>query len=173
MIRFIVYLSVFIVSTFLSVVTAQNKAKIPCSSQEYSQFNFWVGNWDVYDTQNKLIGHNKVVQVPNACAIQENWTSKTSKSKGTSYNYYNKVDNSWNQVWVDNSGFSLTLKGTYNDNRMTLKSSIIKSNKGDYYNQIIWTKNNDGSVMQVWNYIDERQTIIKEVFKGIYKKHQN
>ena len=173
MIRFIVYLSVFIISSFFSIITAQNKTNVPCSSQEYSQFNFWVGDWDVYNIHNKLIGHNKILKVPNACAIQENWTSKTSNNKGTSYSYYNKVDNSWNQIWIDNFGFSLTLKGTYKDNRMTLRSSVIKNDKGDYYNQIIWTKNNDGSVTQVWNYIDERQTIIKEVFKGIYKKHQN
>lgn len=173
MIRIIVYITLFTFSTLFSVVNAQNKATKPCSSSEYSQFNFWVGNWDVYDTNNKLIGTNNVVKLSNACAIQENWVSKTSKSKGTSYNYYNKSDNSWNQLWVDNSGFSLELKGQYNQSKMILKSNLIKSKNGDFYNQITWTKNTDGSVTQIWDYMDQNHKKIKEVFKGIYKKQQN
>ncbi len=55
---------------------------------------------------------------------------------------------------------------------MILKSSLIKSDKGNYYNQITWTKNNDGSVTQVWDYLNENHKKIKEVFRGIYKKHQ-
>lgn len=172
MIRVIVYVTVFIISAFFSVITAQNETSIPCSSPEYAQFDFWVGNWDVYDANDKLIGHNNVVRVPNACAIQENWSSETSKSEGTSYNYYNKTDNSWNQVWIDNSGFSLELKGHFKNNAMVLKSNLIKSNKCNYYNLITWTKNNDGSVTQVWDYINENHKKIKEVFRGIYKKHQ-
>ena len=173
MIRIIVYITIFTLSTFLSVVNAQNKVTKPCNSPEYSQFNFWVGNWNVYDSNDKLIGTNNVVKLTNACAIQENWVSKSSKSKGTSYNYYNKTDNSWNQLWVDNSGFSLELKGHYDKNAMILKSKLVKSKSGDFYNQITWTNNKDGSVTQVWDYLDENHQKIKEVFKGIYKKQRN
>lgn len=172
MIRVIVYTTIFIITAFFSMANAQTKTTIPCSSPEYAQFNFWVGNWDVYNTDNKLIGRNHVKQVPNACAIQENWSSETSKSQGTSYNYYNKTDNTWNQLWIDNTGFSLNLKGHYKDNVMTLKSELIKSEKGNFYNQITWTKNSDGSVTQVWDYLDENHQKLKEVFRGIYKKHK-
>ncbi|WP_299125529.1 hypothetical protein [uncultured Tenacibaculum sp.] len=173
MARFIIYVTLFTLSTIFSVVNAQNKAVKPCSSPEYSQFDFWVGNWNVYDTKNNLIGTNNIIKLSNACAIQENWVSKTSKSKGTSYNYYNKSDNSWNQLWIDNTGFSLDLKGHYDANRMILKSKLIKSQNGDFYNQITWTKNPDGSVTQIWDYVDKNHQKIKEVFKGIYKKQEN
>ena len=173
MARFIIYVTLFTLSTIFSVVNAQNKAIKPCSSTEYSQFDFWLGNWNVYDTKNNLIGTNNIIRLSNACAIQENWVSKTSKNKGTSYNYYNKSDNSWNQLWVDNTGFSLELKGHYDTNKMVLKSKLIKSKNGDFYNQITWTKNSDGSVTQVWDYIDKNHKKIKEVFKGFYKKQEN
>lgn len=173
MARIIIYVSIFIISTFFSIVNAQNSSKVPCSDAEYSQFDFWVGDWNVYNTNGKLIGTNKIVRVPNACAIQENWASKASKSQGTSYNYYNKTDKSWNQVWIDNSGFSLELKGAYSNNQMSLKSKLINSPKGKYYNLITWTKNNDGSVTQVWDYLDENNKKLKEVFRGIYKKDEN
>ncbi|CAL2083456.1 hypothetical protein [Tenacibaculum sp. 190524A02b] len=170
MVRVIVYVTVFIIATFFSKIKAQNQSQIPCSSIEYSQFNFWIGKWNVYNTKGELIGINNIVKTPNACAIQENWESKSSKSKGTSYNYYNKKDNSWNQVWIDNSGFSLVLKGNFENEKMILKSDLITGEKGTYKNVIEWKKNEDNSVTQTWNYTDEQGKIIKEVFKGIYKK---
>ncbi|WP_440122551.1 hypothetical protein [Tenacibaculum sp. Ill] len=53
---------------------------------------------------------------------------------------------------------------------MTLKSDLVKNEKGNYYNQITWTKNKDGSVTQVWNFLNEDLKKTKEVFRGIYKK---
>lgn len=172
MIRIIIYISIFVITLFSTVVSAQNTQKIPCTAKEYSQFNFWLGNWEVYNTDGKLIGTNNVVNIPNACGIQENWASKTSPSQGTSYNYYNQNDNSWNQLWIDNSGFSLELKGAFKNNQMILKSPVINSKKGNYYNVVTWTKNDDGSVTQVWDYMSEEHKKIKEVFRGIYKKKE-
>ncbi len=149
---------------------SQNKSKTPCTTAAYKQFDFWVGSWNVYDAKNNLIGKNNVVKMKNACAIQENWSSKTSTSKGTSYNYYNAIDKSWNQVWVDNAGGSLILKGFYKHNKMVLKSNLISGKKGAYYNQITWFKNSDGSVTQLWELLDVDNTSFNEIFRGTYKK---
>ena len=118
----------------------------------------------------KLVGTNKLVKMQSNCVMQENWVSKNGPSKGTSYNYYNKTDNTWNQVWVDNSGFSLVLKGNLIDGEMVLKSNIIQGKKGKYYNQITWSKNKDNTVTQVWEYFNIEGKLISEAFRGIYKK---
>lgn len=170
MIRVLTLLLLLTLSLVSGKLNAQNNSKIPCQEKEYSQFDFWLGNWKVYDTKGKLIGTNNIVKLPNACGMQENWTSKTSPSKGTSYNYYNKSDNSWNQVWIDNSGFSLNLKGNYTDNKMVLKSTLVKGKKGNFHHRITWSKNSDGSVTQVWDYVSPAGKIIQEAFRGIYKK---
>ncbi|MGG8496244.1 hypothetical protein ACQY1Q_07485 [Tenacibaculum sp. TC6] len=170
MIRVIVYLTVFIVSTFFSILFAQNKVETPCSSIEYSQFDFWVGKWKVYNDTGKLIGNNTVVKMPNACAIQENWTSETSKSKGTSYNYFDKKDNSWHQVWIDNGGGSLVLKGKFEKGVMVLMSDFVQDKIQKYRNKISWQLNKDKSVTQEWVWVDEKGKEIKKLFKGIYKK---
>ena len=170
MARLITYF-LFLITVFISSnIIGQNQTKSPCSGEKYSQFDFWEGSWNVYNTQNKLIGTNKLIKMQNNCVMQENWESKTSQSRGTSYNYYNKTDDSWNQVWVDNSGFSLVLKGNLVNGKMILKSDIIKTNKGNYINKITWSKNNDGSVTQVWEYVNEQGKVISEAFRGIYKK---
>lgn len=152
-----------------NTINAQNSKKTPCSGEKYNQFDFWEGNWNVYDTSDKLIGTNKLIKMQSNCVMQENWVSNTSSSKGTSYNYYNKADDSWNQVWVDNSGFSLVLKGKLIDGKMVLKSDLIKSKTGNYYNRVTWSKNKDNSVTQLWEYLNSDGKIISEAFKGIYK----
>ena len=170
MIRIFTYLVVFLMLIFSNVITGQNQKKTPCSGEKYSQFDFWEGSWNVYDTSNNLIGTNKLVKMQSNCVMQENWVSNSGPSRGTSYNYYNKVDDSWNQVWIDNTGFSLVLKGKIIDKKMVLRSDLIITEKGNYYNQITWSKNNDNSVTQLWQYINEKDEVISEVFKGIYKK---
>lgn len=168
--RVITYFIIFLMLFFSNIVTSQNTEKVPCSGEKYSQFDFWEGSWTVYNTKGNVVGTNKLVKMQSNCVMQENWVSKSGPSRGTSYNYYNKIDDSWNQVWIDNSGFSLVLKGKSIDGKMVLKSDLITSEKGNYYNQITWSKNDDNSVTQLWQYVNEKDEIISEVFRGIYKK---
>ena len=170
MIRIITSLFVYLMLFFSSILQAQVVKKVPCSGEKYQQFDFWVGDWNVYDTSNKLIGTNKLVKMQNNCVLQENWVAENSPSKGTSYNYYNKSDDSWNQVWIDNAGGSLVLKGKLIDGKMILKSDLIISKKGNYYNRITWSKNKDNSVTQVWETLNKEGQLISEAFRGIYKK---
>lgn len=170
MMRTITYLIVFLMLSFSNILTSQNTQKTPCSGEKYTQFDFWEGNWNVYNKAGKLLGTNNIVKMQSNCVMQENWTSKVGPSRGTSYNYYNKNNDSWNQLWVDNSGFSLILKGKLIDGKMVLKSELATSKQGNYYNRITWSKNEDNSVTQVWEYLNEKDKIISEAFRGIYKK---
>lgn len=164
-------LFVFFISIFTYTMHAQDTKKAPCSTEEYKQFDFWVGIWDVYDTKDKLIGTNSVVQMPNACTIQENWESKVGPSKGTSYNYYDVKDNSWNQLWIDNVGGILKLKGKLVGKNMILKSEITKGKNGDIYNQITFFNNTDGTVTQLWEVLDKNHKVLQELFRGKYIKN--
>lgn len=155
----------------LSVQFAQSQTpKIPCDTDKHNEFNFWVGDWNVFDVDGKLIGTNNILKMQSNCVMQENWESKVSASKGTSYNYVNLTDTSWNQVWIDNSGFSLVLKGNLKNGSMILKSELIKNQQGEYYNRVTWTPNKNGSVTQLWELISKEGKVIREAFRGIYKK---
>lgn len=163
----IILLLTLIGSLSLNAQNVNESENCACCTENHKAFDFWVGNWNVYNTENIIIGHNKIVKMQDNCVLQENWTSKNST--GTSYNYYNSADDSWNQVWIDNSGFSLVLKGNIEDTKMVLKSDIIKGDK-TYYNKITWSKIDDVTVSQVWEIFDENNTLLKELFRGIYKK---
>ncbi|CAL2058969.1 hypothetical protein [Tenacibaculum sp. 190524A05c] len=173
MVRVITVLVMLVLSYFFGKLDAQNSNTTPCSSPEYQQFDFWVGNWNVYDTKDQLIGKNKIVPMPNACTIQENWTSQNGKSLGTSYSYYNASDKKWHQLWIDNKGFVLETEGNFQGNKMILTSKLIESPKGKYYNRITWVNNSDGTVTQIWDYLSTDGKIIQQAFKGIYKKNNS
>lgn len=140
-----------------------------CCSEEYSKFDFWLGDWNVYDTTGTLVGENTIVKLEDNCIVNEHWKGKGGVT-GRSYNYYNQSDSTWNQLWLDNKGSSLELKGTAEEDKMILKSKLIKGKKVAWYaNKITWTKNEDNSVTQIWEIVDENDKVLSVAFVGIYR----
>lgn len=140
-----------------------------CCSEAQKAFDFWMGDWVVYDTTGNKIGENKILSMQNHCVLQENWTS--ANSTGTSYNYYNQQDKSWNQLWVDNRGNPLVLKGNFSGGKMVMRDALSKQSNGQMaFNQISWEQQADGSVIQLWLVLDEEGKQLRQLFKGIYKK---
>lgn len=164
--------TLFFIVFGLSLSHGQNSQKAPCDTDKHNEFNFWVGDWNVYDTKGNLIGTNKILKMHSNCVMQENWESKASPNKGTSYNYVNLADNTWNQLWVDNSGYSLELKGNLENGSMILKSKLQKGPNGEFYNRVTWTPNKDGSVTQLWEVLSKENKVMQEAFRGIYKKKE-
>jgi len=119
------------------------------------------------------VGTNIIISMQNSCLIQENWTS--NNETGTSYTFYNKIDSTWNQIYIDNSGTVLQLKGSFKNNKMVLNSEKIKIVKANFYyiNKITWEKDSSGNVSQKWEIIDEKETVLQVVFDGIYKRKLN
>ncbi len=166
-----IHLVVLIILTCITHSFAQNGKPSPCSSENHQAFDFWIGDWNVYNTKGKIIGTNEVVKLQDGCVLQENWVASNTTNTGTSYNYFDSTDNTWNQVWISNTGNVLNLKGNINkDGDMVLKSKLMNGKKGKYYNQITWSKNNDGSVTQRWDILNENNKLINTAFEGIYKK---
>jgi hypothetical protein len=161
---------IVLVNSYISHSQQTDTKQCPCCTEAHQAFDFWVGEWTVYDTSGNIVGTNSIQKDYDNCVLREQWKS-SKNSRGTSYNYYNLTDKTWNQVWIDNSGFSLTLKGNYYDNKMILKSALLDGKKGKYYNQITWKKNPDKSVTQTWSIFDINGELVQEAFNGIYKKN--
>lgn len=138
----------------------------PCQSPEQRHFDFWVGDWEVFDTLGNKIGENKIQQIENGCSLQESWKG-TSGSNGTSLNYFDPSDSSWNQLWLDNSGGILKLKGKIEKPGLLRMSSEPSNGQ---INQITWTQQENDDVTQQWDILKEDGTLIQTIFLGIYKK---
>jgi len=151
-------------------VSQKSNTSCACCTQVHKQFNFWIGDWNVYDTAGVKIGENSIVHLESNCVLNEHWTS-ASGSTGSSYNYYNVSDSTWNQVWVDSKGGNLVLKGRLQEDKMIMKSALQKGISGnEYFNRITWTPNQDGSVSQLWEVLNKENEVISVAFLGTYKR---
>jgi hypothetical protein len=151
----------FLLTTSLSF----GQAKCACCTAPYQQFDFWVGNWNVYDTAGNKVGENEVAKLEDGCLITEHWQGAQGDT-GRSSNYYNPSDSTWNQLWVSNTGTVLLLKGHGSANRMTM-TGPVHDGAAD---RITWTKNGDGSVTQQWDRVDAGGKTVSVLFNGRYAK---
>src|SRR6185295_14735455 len=104
---------------------AQNPLpKSPCvTNPVYRQFDFWIGQWDVYGKNGKKAGDSKIDLILDSCIILENWKSANTSQgvyyAGRSFNTYNSTTKQWQQTWVDNVGGSTEfLEGHFENNQM-------------------------------------------------------
>ena len=149
-----------------SLFSAQQK---PCTAQEYRQFDFWIGAWEVKDINGKVVGNNKIFPILEGCALSENWTS-IAGNPGTSYNFYDHAENKWHQTWIDQTGGALYLDGGLVGSNMVLKGYRPSNDEGNALHQITWTPMPDGRVKQHWQVSSNEGKIWKDVFIGFYNK---
>lgn len=146
----------------------------PCSAPEYRQFDFWVGEWDVYHaTADTIVGTNHIKNILGGCVIEENWTGGGG-SIGKSFNTYNPADSTWNQVWVDNGGSTLNFKGRYADNVMQMRGETIsRRTGGKVLFEMSYTHDPEkGTVRQVWKSSTDEGENWNTIFDGIYRKKE-
>ncbi|OUR92200.1 hypothetical protein A9Q87_06885 [Flavobacteriales bacterium 34_180_T64] len=154
---------------FTTVLSAQNNT-CKCCADKNSEFDFWVGTWTVTNPDGTAAGTNVIDKIQDNCILRENWKSAKGKFTGTSTNFYNNKAKQWEQLWIDNQGGSLHLKGNRVANQMILQTDEEKNKEGrPFYHRVTWTLNEDGSVRQYWETITNGKDITV-AFDGLYKK---
>jgi tetratricopeptide (TPR) repeat protein len=92
----------------------------PCMAQPHArEFDFWIGEWNVYITHTKtVVGHSVIQVVSGGCSILENWTS--AASSGKSLNFVDPANNKWRQTWVGSyaNGIQDFVNGEYTNGAM-------------------------------------------------------
>lgn len=92
---------------FVDAMESMKEQASPCKYHEknprYREFDFWVGDWDVYGKGGAMAGRSHVELILGDCVVNENWTDVFGNS-GKSYNKFNQFLKRWEQYWVDQSG---------------------------------------------------------------------
>jgi hypothetical protein len=115
---------VAIVSGKMSAASAiQGQGSKPCSAPQYHQFDFWLGDWDVFDNDpHTLVARAKVSSILDGCVLLEEY-EQTDGLKGKSFSIYDASRDVWHQSWVTNRGQLLWMEGHYANNEMVLIGS--------------------------------------------------
>jgi len=153
------------------MLSAQTQA--PCSTDAHRQFDFWVGEWDVYHTTaDTIVGANVIKSILNGCVVEENWTGGTG-FVGKSFNTYNPVDSTWNQVWVDGSGATYHFSGKYQDGQMALKGASTTARGKVLFTLTFQPDRVADTVRQVWKMSTDNGAKWQTLFDGTYRRKKS
>lgn len=141
----------------------------PCSWDEYRQFDFWIGEWEVRDGNGKLQGRNTIESILGGCALNESWEGATG-SIGQSYNSYDRQTRQWHQTWIDNGGLLLKLDGGLEGNAMVLRGAGKARGGAGIEHEITWTPLDDGRVKQHWRTSRDGGKSWNDAFIGFYAR---
>lgn len=146
------------------------RADTACADARSRQFDFWVGDWEVYDAaSDRFVGSNSINPILDGCVLQENWRGR-SGSAGTSLNFFDTDRQNWRQFWVWREGATLELAGGFRDDRMVLVGDAIASDGKPHRNRITWFANADGTVRQLWEISTDDGSTWRVEFDGIYRR---
>lgn len=134
----------------------------PCSTPEHRQFDFWIGDWEVFNPQGQRVGSNRIDKVLGGCALHESWRGSTGH-RGSSYNFYDAANGKWHQTWIDVAGAPLYINGGFEDGRMRL---VNDAGTG----RITWTLLESGHVRQHWEQSADDGATWTTVFDGEYRR---
>ena len=140
----------------------------PCADAESHQFDFWIGDWDVFNPKGDLVGTNLIAPIYGGCVLHETWKA-VKVVHGQSFNRYDAERGVWHQTWVDNGGSLLLLEGGMKGAEMVLSDATTPGRKpGAQVNEVRWSKNADGSVRQVWTTSKDGGKTWATAFDGKY-----
>ncbi len=100
-----------------------NPAGPKCPLPEFRQFDFWVGDWDTFETDKSTpgsIAHARVDPIAAGCAIHELYEQGDGLI-GDSILSYDATKKVWQQTWVTNRGSFMYLTGVFKDGAVTLE----------------------------------------------------
>ena len=140
-----------------------------CSTADYRQFDFWLGEWVVHGgpAGDQLQGTSRIERSGNGCWLVEHWHSARG-SDGTSLNAWDAQYKVWRQFWTGADGVVLRLEGGLQDGAMVMTGVLPRAQGGVQLQKIRWIPGADGSVEQRWETSDDAGASWQVAFLGRY-----
>jgi hypothetical protein len=118
-----VTLAIFLIFavTALGNVAVAEDTKTPCTSTEYRQFDFWAGDWDVFDIEKSgpAVAHTRVDRILEGCVLREDYQG-TDGHRGQSFTIFDHTRKVWHQTWVTNRGELVVIEGRMENGEIVL-----------------------------------------------------
>jgi len=117
-----------------------------CSAQEYHQLDFWIGDWDTFETDTPAgssIARARVEPIAQGCAIHELY-EQADGLVGDSILSYDPVRKQWQQTWVTNRGSLMVLWGNFKDGALILEGEAHLRDGKSVMQRITWQAHDNG-----------------------------
>jgi hypothetical protein len=143
-----------------------------CGTAEHHQFDFFEGDWDVYDfgVPDSVIARNKVTSMLGGCAVREVYVQRDGL-EGESFSAFDAARQLWHQSWITNHGSILLLEGRLEGERMVLIATE-RDKKGDSsLVRGIWVPQR-GSVRETAERSKDGGRTWEPLFDIVFRKHK-
>jgi hypothetical protein len=117
-----------------------------CSAKEYHQLDFWIGDWDTFETDTPggaSIARARVEPIAQGCAIHELY-EQGDGLVGDSILSYDPVRKQWQQTWVTNRGSLMVLWGNFKDGALILEGEAHLRDGKSVMQRITWQAQDSG-----------------------------
>jgi len=113
---------------FVSIVSRAKSNAFPCMNNPHNrEFDFWVGQWNVYQTGTDYqVGMSSIENTSGGCLILENWTAVGNPDEGKSMNFLNPKTAKWEQHYMGIAGASQNYyNGEYKEGAMRFEGDGV------------------------------------------------
>ena len=124
------------------------------------QFDFWVGEWDVFDPAGRHVGRSRIDLIPGGRVVLENWTGDGGVV-GTSTNFFDALSGHCHQVWVDALGGVLRFEGQFIDGALRYTGETPLPDGARQLERLTFTPVEGGRVHQFWEDLDRRGPLVR------------
>ena len=166
---------IFILAVTLSIAVthAQTEDK-PCMAPEASQFDFWVGNWQLNwkDPDGTVkTGTNIITKILGGCVIEENFTSGDGTFLGRSVSVYNPSKKIWQQTWVDNNGAYMDFTGGKDGENMYMQRKVLNKTGKEVIQKMTFTDIKESSFTWLWESSADNGATWMQIWKIQYTRN--
>jgi hypothetical protein len=141
--RATVILAVLAACCLATATAAQSPAA--CDAAEYRQLDFWLGDWDTFESgdASTSIARTHVTPIAAGCAIHELY-EQTDGLIGDSILSFDAARRVWQQTWVTNYGSLMVIVGRFKDGALTLEGEMHTRDGRSLLQRITWKAEGSG-----------------------------
>ena len=141
----------------LVAILALQAAPPSCEdSALHRQFDFWAGDWNVYDAGGSLAGSNTIEAGAGGCVLHEHWTDANGGT-GHSLNWADNDTGAWRQLWVG-PRYQIDYSGGLNASGAMILEGVITYGRPEgpasFDFRGAWIPQENGQVIQYFQQFD-------------------
>ncbi len=156
---------------FDGLIDEMSRQAFPCEyDDKFTEFDFWLGSWDVHIASGQLVGSNRIERAERGCVLTEHWTNAAGGT-GMSINYVDKTTDEWVQIWNAAGGTQIDIRGGLTDDGMRLIGKIhyvANGTTADFRG--LWAPLPDGRVRQFFEQSNDGGESWAPWFEGFYTR---
>jgi hypothetical protein len=133
---------------YAALLDKAERGAYPCKhAPEYRQFDFWVGEWDVFAGANRA-GGSRIEKTAEGCLVVEHWTGGSGHT-GKSLNFFLPREQRWRQTWVGSDGDVVEFSGLWKNGEMRFSASGWTSKNEAFFRRLTFAPRTEGGVTKV------------------------